>query len=144
MKCSQRRKSKTLILFHACHCMLCKHMKSTTMCLDHQMHFRGVARCSVKLPFQLCTEGHQGAGSLEWLLRVTSTKMTPGNSPAVLVYHKKVCPCTLGNYFLPLSWAFSHINNGHGWKCSPAKWQKGTNRDFRAWFGKPLWKGRWN
>lgn len=27
-----------------------------------------------------------------------------------------------------------HLNHGHGWMCSPAKWQKGTNRDFRAWF----------
>lgn len=27
-----------------------------------------------------------------------------------------------------------HINNGHGGMGSPAKWQKGTNRDLRDWF----------
>lgn len=61
-----------------------------------------VAHHSVKFPFQLCTKGNQGAGSLGWLLRVTSTKMTSGNLSAVSVSQKKVCPCTLENFFFPL------------------------------------------
>lgn len=53
------------------------------------MYLKRPAHCSVKFPFQLYTKWNRGAGSLEWLLWVTSTKMTFENLPTVPVSQKK-------------------------------------------------------
>lgn len=69
----------------------------TTRCILRVAHH--------SVPFQLCTRGNQGAGSLEWLLWATSPRNDLWKLISSTCFPKKVCPCTLEDFFLPLSQA---------------------------------------
>lgn len=92
-------------------------------CLGYQMYLKSHTHCSVKFPFQMFTKWNQGAGSLEWLLWVTSIWTF---TYTTCFPKERVCSCTLEeNYFFPLSQAlftaFIYIN-GRGWMHTLAKW----------------------